>query len=57
MENEKELEVIANVLYDENTELSGLQTEIVWSALHYAQENPQASVEDCINYGYNEWIK
>lgn len=35
----------------------GLLTEVVVTSISYAQENPDASIEDCLSYGFNEWVK
>ena len=34
-----------------------LVSEVVYFALKYIQDNPDASVEDAMNHGYWEWIK
>lgn len=57
MESEKELEIIASILQDEQVQELGLEIEVIWSALKYAQTTPDATIADCMNYGYNEWIK
>lgn len=35
----------------------GLENEVVWSALLYMKDHPEASVSDAINAGYSEWVK
>jgi hypothetical protein len=35
----------------------GLVSEVVYFALRYMKNNPEASIEDAMNYGYSEWIK
>lgn len=35
----------------------GLESEVVWSALSYIKKNPDKSISEAINHGYNEWIK
>ena len=35
----------------------GLLTEVVWSAMHYMKENPEATLSDAISYGLLEWVK
>lgn len=35
----------------------GLQCEVMYSAIMWAQSNPEASVAECCAYGVNEWIK
>ena len=34
-----------------------LQAEVVWSALDYVQQHPQASFAEALAYGLEEWIK
>ena len=34
-----------------------LETEVVYTALKYMKENPDSTISDAINYGYNEWVK
>jgi hypothetical protein len=35
----------------------GLVAEVVYFALKYMKNNPESSIEDAMNYGYNEWVK
>ena len=35
----------------------GLVSEVVLFALKYIKNNPDKTIEDAINYGYDEWIK
>jgi hypothetical protein len=55
--NESELEAISNVLFNEEVHVHHLLTEVVWSACHFLKKNPTATIEDAMDYGYNEWIK
>lgn len=58
MSNETELQAIVDCCLEDHQVLKhDLQAEIIWSAIKYAKENIDASVEDCIYYGYNEWMK
>lgn len=34
-----------------------LELEVLASAFLYLKENPSVSIEDALNYGYNEWIR
>ena len=34
-----------------------LQVEVVWFALKAVKENPQLTIEEAINIGFDEWIK
>lgn len=35
----------------------GLEAEVVTYAIAYAQNHPDASYAECLNYGVSEWIK
>jgi hypothetical protein len=50
-----EIRSISNAL--KNADEYGISTEVVWSALHYMKENPQATLCDAISYGLLEWVK
>lgn len=51
----KELGIIHSVLTCK--EYKGLLPEIIWSAFNFLKEVPNASLEDAMNFGANEWIK
>ena len=53
--NMKDLLEIWEILTTANKH--GLESEVVWSALHYMKNNPDKSILDAINYGYFEWVK
>lgn len=50
-----DLSSIANVLND--PEGQSLECEIILFALRHAQENPRATIKQCMDAGYNEWVK
>lgn len=35
----------------------GLLTEVVVWSLQYMQGNRDATIEEALNYGFNEWVK
>lgn len=35
----------------------GLETEVIWSALHSMKTNSNQSIEEAIGSGLGEWIK
>lgn len=43
--------------YIQGAEKYGLVPEVVYFALQYMKDNPDSSIEDAMNYGYNEWVK
>ena len=49
------LEIVASYIEDANQ--YGLVPEVVYFALRYMKNNPEASIEDAISYGYYEWVK
>lgn len=36
---------------------NGLETEVIWSAMNFMKTNCDASIDEAMNYGLNEWIK
>lgn len=55
--SESEMQSISNVLFCEEIRVHNLLTEVIWSACNFLKDNPTASIEDAMDYGYNEWIK
>jgi hypothetical protein len=54
-ETEMDLKAIADIVHgDIEVEL---RVEIIWSSMIYLKRNPEKSIQDAIDYGYNEWIK
>ena len=53
--NSNNLDIVSEYIYHSNK--YGLTPEVVLFALYYMKNNPQSSIEDAINYGYNEWVK
>lgn len=51
----EELQIISNVLT--NKEFGNLLPEILWSAFNFMSEVPDATIEESIEFGINEWIK
>lgn len=51
----EDLEVIS--WYITEADHYGLVPEVVLFSLNYIKQNPEVSIIDAINYGYNEWIK
>jgi len=41
----------------ETAEDHGLLTEVIWSAMHYMKQNPNANLCDAMSYGLLEWVK
>jgi hypothetical protein len=35
----------------------GLSAEVISFALIYLKENPDRSISEALNYGFNEWVK
>ena len=35
----------------------GLAIEVLWSAMHYLMEKPNATIGDACTFGIMEWIK
>jgi len=35
----------------------GLVSEVVLFAIKYMKNNPDKTIEDAMNYGYDEWVK
>lgn len=53
MRNEADCSAILQAIKDDN----GLSVEIIWSAMLHLKNNPTCTIEDAIDYGFNEWIK
>ncbi len=50
-----ELDAISEVLAD--SECEPLLPEIMWSALNFMKQVPNATIQESINFGVGEWIK
>lgn len=50
-----DLDIVYTFLKD--AEKYGLTSEVVLYALYYMRENPNALVDEAMNYGYWEWCK
>ncbi len=59
MDASKEIEEIGKILnlVLEDPNYNTLLTEIVWSALNFAIQVPNATVVEAMEFGYGEWIK
>ncbi len=55
---EKSLEDMDKVAFGlVEAEKYGLDIEVVLWALYHARENPNATIEECMDAGLGEWIK
>jgi hypothetical protein len=50
-----ELNSIGEVLSD--SECEPLLPEIIWSALNFMKQVPNATISEAMNFGVGEWIK
>ena len=59
MDASKEIEEIGKILnlVLEDPDYNTLLTEIVWSALNFAIQVPNATVVEAMEFGYGEWTK
>ena len=59
MDASKEIEEIGKILNFvlEDPDYNTLLTEIVWSALNFAIQVPNATVVEAMEFGYGEWTK
>ena len=55
MNTESEFKAILVVLTDEDCEK--LSVEILWSAFNFMKQVPNATIEESIEFGINEWVK
>lgn len=51
----KELNIIHTVLIC--SEYKNLLPEIIWSAFQFLKQFPNATIDEAMNFGANEWIK
>ena len=55
MDTLEELEAVGKTLAA--AEKYNLEAEVVLFALKHAQANPTATIQDCMDAGYAEWVK
>jgi len=55
MDINNELDIVDVFVKDANK--YNLVSEVVLFALKYMQDNPDKTIEDAMNYGYDEWVK
>ena len=54
MNGKEEIHYIVEVLQKTPKEL---MTKVLWSAMHILKVNSDMSIQDAMDYGYNDWVK